>query len=79
MLHASTDLHHSQRLLQDADRLLATADALLAQSSVLVARGKAHAEARVAAAVTYEEPPAREGGAMTPQTPLTIRSIYQYL
>ena len=75
MLHAPTDLHHRKPLLQDADRLLATADALLAQSRVLVARGKARAEARAAAAVTYEEPPAREGGAMVPQTPLTILLI----
>jgi hypothetical protein len=75
MLHAPTDLHRSQHLLQSADRLLATADALLAQSRVLIACGKVRAEARAAAAVTYEAPPAREGGAMAPQTPLTILLI----
>jgi CheY-like chemotaxis protein len=75
MLHAPTDLHHSQQLLQDADRLLVTVDTLLAQSRVLVARGKARAEARAAAAVTYEASPAREGEAMAPQTPLMILLI----
>jgi CheY-like chemotaxis protein len=75
MLHAPTDLHCSQPLLQDADRLMATADALLAPSCVLIACGKARAEARAADAVTSEEPPAREEGAMAPQTPLTILLI----
>ena len=52
MLHAPTDLHFSQQLLQDTDRLMATADAMLAQSCVLIACGKARAEVRAAAAVT---------------------------
>ena len=65
MLPAPTDFHHRQPFLPDAYRLLATAQALLAPSRVLVAlvaRGKARAEARAAAAVTYEAPPVREGG-----------------
>ena len=75
MLNALTDRSRSTPLLHDADRLLATTGARLAPSRVVVARGKARAEARAAAAVTDDEPPAREGGAMTPQTPLTILLI----
>jgi hypothetical protein len=66
MLHALTDLHHSQQLLQDADRLLEAAAALLAHSRALIARGKARAEARVCASGTSEVPPARQGGIMVP-------------
>jgi hypothetical protein len=76
MLNALPDRSRSTQLLHDADRLLATAGAQLAQSRVLVAHGKARTEARAAAAVTYDEPPTREGGAMTPQTPLTILDLF---
>jgi len=70
MPNAPTDRSRSHQLLHDADRLLETAGARLAQSRVLVARGKARAEARAAAAVTYEEPPAREGGSHDTADPI---------
>jgi hypothetical protein len=68
MLHAPTDLHHSQQLLQDADQLLETAAALLAHSRALIARGKARAVARACVSGTSEVPPAREGGIMAPHS-----------
>jgi hypothetical protein len=42
--------------------LLQRTDRPPSQARVLVARGQARAEAGAAAAATYEEPPAREGG-----------------
>jgi CheY-like chemotaxis protein len=75
MLNAPRDPHSSQQLLQDAHRLIASAKARLAYSRKLIVRGEARVEARAAAAVTSEAPPAREGEAMAPQTPLTILLI----
>jgi hypothetical protein len=68
MLHAQTDLHHSQHLLHDAEQLLEATEAFLAHSRTLIARGEARAVARACASVTSEAPPAREGGIMVPHS-----------
>jgi hypothetical protein len=55
MLHTPSDLHCSQPLIHAAERLREKAAALLAQSRALVARGKARAEVRARASLTYEK------------------------
>ena len=69
MLHAPTDLHHNQQLLQDAERLLEAAAALLVHSRALIGRGKARAVARACASGTSAVPPASKGGIMAPHSP----------